>query len=106
MAEKLSAAGFNQLGTLQAATVEDLEAIEGLGKTTAESLLAWAGEQESFGAMDMGHAGGDGEDSGTMDDTDFMAALSRAFHDLDGPEDATADDDKPAGESDEDSANA
>ncbi|MBZ0113556.1 MAG: transcription termination factor NusA [Thermoanaerobaculia bacterium] len=106
MAEKLTAAGYNQLGALQAATVEDLEAIEGLGKATAESLLAWAGEQESATAPEMGETGGEGEDSGTMDDTDFMAALSRAFHDLDGPEDAASEDDKPAGESDEDSANA
>ena len=87
-AEKLAEAGFDRLGRLQAATAEDLTAVEGVGAKTAEELVAWAREIEAPAArgaadIDVSRPGVPAEPaSQTMGDDDFMAALSRAFQDL------------------------
>jgi N utilization substance protein A len=81
-AEKLIEAGYGKLDTLLAASVETLIAVEGVGQKTAEGLKQWADEQAVSrpapgpfgGAATQSAAGGS-----TMDDQDFMAALSRAF---------------------------
>jgi N utilization substance protein A len=85
-AEALRNAGLGELDALLQASVDQLGDL-GLSQQAAEGLLAWAREQQ-------GDAGGDELDdfaaraervtaSKTMGDADFMAALSRAFQDLD-----------------------
>ncbi|MDH3746366.1 MAG: transcription termination factor NusA [Acidobacteriota bacterium] len=106
-AEGLAAAGFGDLPTLLGAKSEDLEAIEGVGGKTAKAILEWA-------AQFAGEAGkGEKEDdtfsaeeatTATMEDTDFMAALSQAFKES---EDSPADDPTAAPTADAvDTANA
>jgi N utilization substance protein A len=71
-AEALAAAGFAELDKLTAASLEELTAVEGVGDKTAQELVAWAQERSAARAEE-------GGGSATMDDQDFMAALSRAF---------------------------
>ncbi|HEV8631789.1 MAG TPA: transcription termination factor NusA, partial [Thermoanaerobaculia bacterium] len=88
-AERLQAAGFGDADAIAAAKVEDLAAVEGVGAETATALHEWAGGQRPEPAAEP-----EGPDfaelatraekgSKTMADSDFMAALSRAFQDLD-----------------------
>jgi len=100
-AASLAEAGFDTLEALLQASPEDLEEVEGLGPKTAANLLAWATEkaEEVAAAGDQGKAeeeifeegfGESAEAPSTMDDQDFMAALSKAFQEseaLHGPED-------------------
>ncbi len=88
-AEKLAEAGFADLDRLVDASTEELEAVEGVGPKSAVALLEWAaakkdeaGASTASGAAGLGQGleGAEGgESTGTMDDHDFMAALSRAF---------------------------
>lgn len=88
-AAALEEAGYGDLQVLLAASPEDLERVEGLGPKTAIRLREWAEEKahelagtptgtvveeerEAFAAEPA-------EEPSTMDDQDFMAALSRAF---------------------------
>jgi N utilization substance protein A len=102
-AEALEAAGFGDLATLVAASSEELEQVEGLGPKTAAKLQEWAREkaeeisaEAGLAADDAGDAFGadldDGADAAgeaaTMDDGDFMAALSRAFQESERQRDA------------------
>ncbi len=82
-AEKLAQAGFADLDALLGAGVEGLQQVEGIGRKTAETILAWA--QELGGGepqpLDLGEEFRleERRPSSTMDDQDFMAALSKAF---------------------------
>jgi transcription termination/antitermination protein NusA len=80
-AEKLAEAGFGTLEALRAAAVEELEAVEGVGPKTAEGLKEWAAAQVAPAPVDpfAGRAPIEAPPSSTMDDQDFMAALSKAF---------------------------
>ncbi|MEO8502556.1 MAG: transcription termination factor NusA [Acidobacteriota bacterium] len=79
-AEKLSEAGLGTLEALLAATPEQLQEVEGVGKKTAAAILDWARELDSQRGQ-----GGDNEFGGqaavtsSMGDQDFLAALSKAF---------------------------
>ena len=104
VAARLTEAGYDQLSSLTEASAETLAEVDGLDLAMAGELLAWA--QEKSSASPAGEDGAaDAEETTTMDDTDFMAALSRAFHDLDGPEEETTEDSSADQESTEDTAN-
>lgn len=81
----LQEAGFSTLQALIDTTPETLQAVEGIGPKTAVSILTWAKEQvETAQAAEPAEGLGDGgpmavESSSSMNDQDFMAALSRAF---------------------------
>jgi transcription termination/antitermination protein NusA len=83
-AEKLREAGYGSLAALVAASTEELAAV--VGPKLATTLAQWASEQsrEAGEAAALGELARRAErtSSKTMDDTDFMAALSRAFQDL------------------------
>ena len=84
-AEKLAEAGYDRLGPLLRASADDLTGVEGVGAKTAEEILAWAQEIE-IPAPSEEEAGlelpEEEEEAETMGDDDFMAALSKAFQDL------------------------
>ena len=81
----LEQAGFSSVQTLLDATPESLQEVEGIGPKTAVSILNWAREQaEQVQAAEPTDAPGESrpmavESSSSMNDQDFMAALSRAF---------------------------
>jgi N utilization substance protein A len=81
----LEEAGFSTVQALVDATPETLQAIEGIRPKTALSILNWAKEQaEMAQATEPAESVGAGhpmavESSSSMNDQDFMAALSRAF---------------------------
>jgi N utilization substance protein A len=86
-AEGLRGAGLGELGALLGASVDELGDL-GLSQETAEGLLEWArGQQEPVEeGEDLGDFAARAERvtaTKTMGDADFMAALSRAFQDLD-----------------------
>ena len=102
-ASKLQEAGLGELDALLAATPEELEKVEGVGAKTARAILAWAQEiadseqrtQDQTGSSDEGtppDAGILQEESSTMGDSEFMAALSQALEE--------AEDTEPSPESD------
>ncbi len=90
-AATLVEAGYGTLQALVHASLEDLQEVEGLGPKTAASLLEWAAakaedvgvSQDEGAETEEAFGGGFGmpaaEEAATMDDQDFMAALSRAF---------------------------
>ncbi|HVS12753.1 MAG TPA: transcription termination factor NusA [Thermoanaerobaculia bacterium] len=80
LAEKLGAAGFGHLEALESASEGDLAAVEGVGAATAEAIKGWAEERRAELA-EAAVKGAEAEVSAraTMDDKDFMAALSKAF---------------------------
>ncbi len=85
-AEKLRQAGYTDLDTLAQADLEALEAVETVGTKTAESILEWTAEQvrsreETAATLGIGgELGLDAEQTApAMDDSDFMAAISKAF---------------------------
>src|SRR5690606_18389665 len=81
-AADLRAAGFTSLQQLLDVTAEDLQKIEGVGPKTAASILNWAQERASHaedGEPVMVEAGEETAATPTLQDDDFLAALSRAF---------------------------
>ncbi len=90
-AGKLAEAGFGELQNLLSATPEQLEVVEGVGPKTARAILEWAAdlaarkEEEEAPAVEAEVAVAAEEPvmpqpaAATMDDSDFMAALSRAL---------------------------
>jgi len=88
LAERLHAGGYAAPDALLDATVEELAAIEGVGEATARGLREWAEAQRPQPAGEQGPDFGElaaraERGTKTMADADFMAALSRAFQDLD-----------------------
>jgi|CXWL01.1.fsa_nt_gi N utilization substance protein A len=79
-AEALENAGLGTLEALLEATPEDLAEIEDIGPKTAQAILDWAKEQAAKQASGVSFSFQEPA-SNTMDDQDFMAALSRAFAD-------------------------
>lgn len=82
----LEEAGFSTVQALLDATPEALQAVEGIGPKTAVSILNWAKEQaekartaEPSESLLSGGRPMTVEPSSSMNDQDFMAALSRAF---------------------------
>ncbi|HLE83202.1 MAG TPA: transcription termination factor NusA [Thermoanaerobaculia bacterium] len=103
-AAALAEAGYGTLEALLPATAEELRQVEGLGPKTAAKLLEWAaekavelgyepaGEVEGLFEGDFGAAAAAREAaSAPMDDQDFMAALSRAFHESERQRDTEAE---------------
>ena len=43
---------FESIEALQKATLEELEAVEGIGKVVAESILAWFGDEDNVGLLE------------------------------------------------------
>ncbi|HVS65142.1 MAG TPA: transcription termination factor NusA [Thermoanaerobaculia bacterium] len=80
LAAKLEEAGFGHLEALTGATAEELAAVPGVGEDLADSLKSWAEDltaelaeaADSEERVEASH-------SATMADSDFMAALSKAF---------------------------
>jgi len=92
-AELFEEAGLGELDALLEADAEQLEAIEGVGAKTAVSIQSWAKEQAEIRAESSGTESQEGDaegeaSSGTMNDTDFMAALTQAMADADGESDS------------------
>ena len=88
LAERLSAAGYTSIDSVLDASVEELGAIEGVSGETAAGLRAWAQTQQPVESEEQGPDFGElaaraEKGTKTMGDADFMAALSRAFQDLD-----------------------
>ncbi len=92
--ERLREAGYGTSGTLLDATVDELAAVEGVSTATGLALREWAQGEMQHAAEEAAEGEGAGPDFGelaaraekgtkTMADADFMAALSRAFQDLD-----------------------
>jgi len=85
----LEEAGYGTLDSLLLASTDELVEVEGLGPKTAEKLLDWArgkAEEVGYEAPEPAVEGEEeveeaapAEAASTMDDQDFMAALSRAF---------------------------
>jgi N utilization substance protein A len=94
-AQALGEAGFSDLERLQGATAEELAGVGGVNEETAEALLAWAAEQQAAPAES---ADGEESEGPTMDDQDFMAALSRAFQESESTEAGDAIGKEPATE--------
>ncbi len=100
-AAALSEAGFDDLSKLIATDPAELEAVEGVGPKTARAILEWAtqfdaeapdgpeAEAAEAGAEDDSETDADaaaaGEPGPTMDDGDFMAALSKALQEAESP---------------------
>ena len=89
-AARLREAGYGDVESLLQASSEDLARIDGVGLETAAAIHEWAQEQipaeaaASAEGPDFGELAARAEKSTkTMADADFMAALSRAFEDLD-----------------------
>ena len=88
-AEKLQEAGLGTLEALLDATPEQLQAVEGIGPKTAQSILDWAADKQaqreraaaaqSNGEPQSAPAPAPAVASSSMADQDFLAALSRAF---------------------------
>jgi N utilization substance protein A len=84
-AEKLREAGFGSAEALRQATVSDLVKVDGVGPKTAQALLERAVSEVAKPApeepteLDLGARLQDQARPTTMDDKDFMAALSKAF---------------------------
>ncbi len=105
-AEALEVAGFGTLDALLSADASDLEQVEGLGPKTAAKLLEWAQEkaeemgavagepmEEAFAAETEGTAAV-ADEAASLDDSDFMAALSRAFQESERERDAESGDEE------------
>jgi N utilization substance protein A len=87
-ADRLREAGYGSLDALLAAAPADLAEI--VGEAKVDGVLDWAGTQrpaeEESASAELGEFAARAEratGSKTMGDADFMAALSRAFQDLD-----------------------
>ena len=81
-ATDLQAAGFTTLQSLLDASTETLQAVEGIGPKTAQAILNWAQEKgvKARGAgVDAGGEESPVEAVASLQDDDFLAALSRAF---------------------------
>jgi len=86
-AAALDEAGFGTIEALIEATPEEVQQVEGLGPKTVAGLLEWAAEKaEELGELQEEEpfdedfaAAKTAEAASTMDDQDFMAALSKAF---------------------------
>ncbi|HEX9798819.1 MAG TPA: transcription termination factor NusA [Thermoanaerobaculia bacterium] len=83
-AADLQAAGFATLQGLLDATPEALQAVEGVGPKTAKAILSWAAEKGSRAAAPTAEggeaaAGSTVEAVASLQDDDFLAALSKAF---------------------------
>ncbi|MCM2269110.1 MAG: helix-hairpin-helix domain-containing protein, partial [Thermoanaerobaculia bacterium] len=79
----LKAAGFTTLQTLVDATLDSLQAVEGVGPKTAQAILNWA-QEKGAKARHAAAEGAGGEESSveavaSLQDDDFLAALSKAF---------------------------
>ncbi len=79
MAEALANAGFVALADLGDATASDLEQAEGIGPKTAEAILSWRAQQTGAAESTDVPATEEEEESPSLGDDEFMAALSKAL---------------------------
>ncbi len=93
----MTEAGYGDLDKLLATPAEELEAVEGVGPKTARAILEWAAQFETGATAseseEIAEEGAAGE--ATMDDGDFMAALSKALQEAEGPEASESPGDSP-----------
>jgi len=82
----LRSAGFTTIQSLLDASLEDLQQVEGVGPKTGQAILNWAQEKSTRAAATEEEAGAEGEAGETaveavasLQDDDFLAALSKAF---------------------------
>jgi N utilization substance protein A len=86
-AQLLAAAGFTTTRSLVEARLEDLQQVEGVGPKTAQSILNWAKDRADRAQLQEGEPAAEPAtmpsmphlSQPSMNDQDFMAALSRAF---------------------------
>ncbi len=79
-AAALREAGFGTVDALLEADVAVLEQVEGVDDRAAQALIDWAQQKEETRKADLDLGLGRVEErAAPMDDTDFMAALSKAF---------------------------
>ena len=76
LAARLEGAGFGDASAIAGASADALLAVEGLDAARVEELQEWARQQVTEQEE---HPAPEGAAAATMDDQDFMAALSRAF---------------------------
>lgn len=109
-AEKIEEAGLGTLEALLAAQPEELEAVDGVGGKTAQAILKWSRElaeeiQQATPAPDTELSVAE---SSTMNDQDFLAALTRVMNESDATlptaEGGGAADDSPSPVEDSDGA--
>ena len=103
-ASHLQAAGFDSLDRLLEATPSELQEVESVGPSTVAALQEWAGQEqaklEEKEEAEVEAPSADAEAS-PMGDSDFMAALSKAFQESESGE-APADGEAPeAGDGDD-----
>jgi transcription termination/antitermination protein NusA len=81
LAEKLAAAGFGHLEAVESASEADLAAVDGVGAAIAGAIKGWAEDKRAELDSQTPAEGAELEAPAraTMDDRDFMAALSKAF---------------------------
>ncbi|HEX4954434.1 MAG TPA: transcription termination factor NusA [Thermoanaerobaculia bacterium] len=79
-AANLRAAGYTTIDDLRDVDAEALTQVEGVDEEMATAILGWVArqEEERISSMDLGMDFSE-PSKPAMDDTDFMAALSRAF---------------------------
>jgi len=80
-ATALSAAGYGTLDALAGTDAEDLLAVEGVSAEMADEIHSWVRERQAAEVSEGLGLSSEQEQGGgaSMTDTDFMAALSRAF---------------------------
>ena len=88
-AAALSGAGFGELETLETAGPEALTMVPGVDAELAATILEWAAQHSGTTEESEAEADSDGP---AMDEDDFMAALTRAFSEETGEEEAGAAD--------------
>jgi len=88
-AAALSGAGFGELETLETAGPEALTMVPGVDAELAVTILEWAAQHSGTAEESEAEAENDGP---AMDEDDFMAALTRAFSEETGEEEAGAAD--------------
>ncbi len=88
-AAALAGAGFGELETLETAGPQALTMVPGVDAELAGTILEWAAQHSGAAEEREAEAEGDGP---AMDEDDFMAALTRAFSEETGEEEAGAAD--------------
>jgi N utilization substance protein A len=91
----LELAGLGDADSLLAASEEQIVAAAGVDAATAGELQEWVRSQQAEDGVEA-DAGDEGADAAApMGDQDFMAALSKAFEETEGPDEASDEEAQP-----------
>ena len=88
VATALSAAGYEALVDLEGTTADELQEVEGVGPATATAILEWRASQVA--APDVSETAEEEAPAAatpSLDDDEFMAALSKALKESEMPQD-------------------